>query len=401
MEKNYKGLNIAIISLAAASVIALLIFVIMNISMSSYKNVAEKYDRAINEGRYDDAYEYLDVEDSVFLTEKEFLERNSVLSDVLNGFDVKSIVKTLGKKGVNIALSRLLGVQYKVIEAEDADGMASVTYEKSSKYDPYGVLNGMSTVQLKKSDHNHMLFFPNWRITDDSIIVNDITLYVPKCQKVLINGIEMPASYMQGEEGNYVIYKIPGLYNGDQVCSITMDGENYKHYNISAKKSKDIIYVEDINATPEQQLEAVNAAYDAFKKIIDAEARGADFNEIKDIFTPDSIKAEREKYNEDKTSFITTNKTSGIKEVNVKDVAATFYDISFTNGTVEIGVMLEYNDSNKGVIEPMIATFLGRNEGEDSNNNDTQIIRMQYVDGKWLVSSSGENRIAENNWFML
>ena len=63
--------------------------------------------------------------------------------------------------------------------------------------------------------------------------------------------------------------------------------------------------------------------------------------------------------------------------------------------------MLEYNDSNKGVIEPMIATFLGRNEGEDSNNNDTQIIRMQYVDGKWLVSSSGENRIAENNWFML
>lgn len=294
MEKNYKGLNIAIISLAAASVIALIIFFIMNISMASYKNVAEKYDRAINEGRYEDAYEYLDVEDSVFLTEKEFLERNSVLSDVLNGFDVKSIVKTLGKKGINIALSRLLGVQYKVVEAEDADGMASVTYEKSSKYDPYGILKGMSTVQLKKSDHNHMLFFPNWRISDDSIIVNDITLYVPKCQKVLINGIEMPASYMQGEEGNYVIYKIPGLYNGDQVCSITMDGENYKHYNISAKKSKDTIYVEDINATPEQQLEAVNAAYDAFKKIIDAEARGADFNEIKDIFTPDSVKAERE-----------------------------------------------------------------------------------------------------------
>ena len=243
MEKNYKGLNIAIISLAAASVIALFIFFIMNISMASYKNVAEKYDKAINEGRYEDAYEYLDVEDSVFLTKKEFLERNSVLSDVLNGFDVKSIVKTLGKKGINIALSRLLGIQYKVVEAEDADGMATVTYEKSSKYDPYGILNGMSTVQLKKSDHNHMLFFPNWRISDDSIIVNDITLYVPKCQKVLINGIEMPSSYMQGEEGNYVIYKIPGLYNGDQVCSITMDGENYKHYNISAKKSKDTIYV--------------------------------------------------------------------------------------------------------------------------------------------------------------
>ena len=401
MEKNYKGLNIAIISLASAAVIALLIFFIMNISMASYKNVAEKYDKAINEGRYEDAYEYLDVEDSVFLTEKEFLERNSVLSDVLNGFDIKSIIKTVGKKGINIALSRLLGVQYKVIEASDEDGIASVTYEKSSKYDVYGILKDMSTVQLKKSDHNHMLFFPNWRISDENIIVNDITLYVPKCQKVLINGIEMPASYMQGEEGNYVIYKIPGLYNGDQVCSITMDGENYKHYNISAKKSKDTIYVEDINATPEQQLEAVNAAYDAFKKIIDAEAKGADFSEIQGMFTPDSLKAEKEKFNEDKASFITTNKTSGIKEVNVKDVTATFYDVSFTNGTVEIGVMLEYNDSNKGVVEPFIASFTGKSEGEDYNNNDTQIIRMQYVDGKWLVSSSGENRIAENNWFVL
>ena len=401
MNKQYKGLNIAIISLASASVLALLIFFIMNISMASYKNVAEKYDRAINEGRYEDAYEYLDVEDSVFLTKKEFLERNSVTSDVLNSADYKSVIKTVGKKGTNILLSRLLGVQYKVIESGDEDGVASVTYEKSSKYDVYGIIKGISTIELKKSDHNHMLLFPNWRINDDSIIVSNTTLYIPKCQRALINGIEIPASYVQGEEGGYVIYKIPGLYNGDQVCSITMDGENYKHYNVSAKKSNDIIYVDDVNATLEEQREAINAAYDAFKKIIDAEARGADFSEIQDMFTPDSIKTEKDKYNEDKSNFLATNKTSGIKEVNLKDVAATFYDISYTNGTIEIGVLLEYNDSNKGVIEPFIASFLNKSEGEDYDNNDSQIIRLQYVGDRWLVSSSGENRVAENNWFFL
>ena len=149
MNKQYKGLNIAIISLASASVLALLIFFIMNISMASYKNVAEKYDRAINEGRYEDAYEYLDVEDSVFLTKKEFLERNSVTSDVLNSADYKSVIKTVGKKGTNILLSRLLGVQYKVIEADDEDGVASVTYEKSSKYDVYGIIKPFKSKKRK------------------------------------------------------------------------------------------------------------------------------------------------------------------------------------------------------------------------------------------------------------
>lgn len=401
MKNNYRGLNIAIISIGAAAALALVIFFIMNISMASYKNVAEKYDRAVNEGRYEDAYEYLDVEDSVFLTKKEYLDRHNLLTGALDEFNISDAIKTVGTKGLDIFLSRLLGIQYKVIESDAEDGIANVTYEKSSRYDVYGILKDMTTVELKKSSSNHMLIFPDWRISDDKVIVNNITLYVPKCQNARLNGIDIPASYKQGEEGKYTIYKIPGLYTGDQLCSITMDGENYKHYNVSAKKSNDTIYVDDVDASPEQQREAVDAAYDAFKKIIDAEAKGADFNEISTLFTSDSLKSEKDKYDEDKTYFMTTAKTHGITEVDVKDVTATFYDIAYTNGTVEIGVLLEYTNANKGVVNPYIAAFTGKTEGEDSASDLTQVIRMQYVGDKWLVSSSGTNRIVENSWFMI
>lgn len=401
MKDNYKGLNIAIISLVTAVVIAIIIFFIENVAMTGYKSVAEKYDKAMNEGRYEDAYEYLDIEDSVFLTKKEFLERNSIASDLLNSFDLQSALEAVGTKGVDIAISRLLGVQYKVVEDHEEDGNATVTFEKTSKYDAVGVLKGMTTLNLKKSEHNHMGIFSNWRVEDETLIAKDITLYIPKAKRVLIDGIEIPSSYVDGEKDNYTIYKIPGLYTGDHICSLTMDGENYKHFNIASNRSKDTIYVEDINVTIEQQQEAMRAAYDAFKTIVSAEARGADFNEIQELFVPGSIKSEKEKFNEDKTAFITTSKTSGITEVTIKDVTASFYDQAFTNGTLEIGVMLEYNDSNKGINEPIVAEIFDKTNGEDAGNNITQVIRMQYVDGKWLVSSSGNNRIVENVWFML
>ena len=73
--------------------------------------------------------------------------------------------------------------------------------------------------------------------------------------------------------------------------------------------------------------------------------------------------------------------------------------MAFVDGTIEVSVKLEYTDSNQGVIDPYIAYFVKKDRGEDTNNNMTQLVRMRYVDGDWVVSSSGDSGVAGNNWF--
>ena len=399
MNKENKGLNIAIYSLGGGVVVCIILFFIINLVSGSYVNVAQKYDKAVQEGRYEDAYEYLDVEDSVFLTKSEYLTRNSVITDIVTGLDVKSVIKTVGKKGIGMLIYNLMNMQYEVAQQQDEDGKAVVTFLKKPKWDKDGIMTDMSTITLTKNDSNHMLFFSDWRVSNEDVIVKNITLEIPKYQKAYIDGIAIPESYIDSSTEDTITYVIPGLFTGEHRCSLTNDGLDFKNYNVSANKNDAKITIKEVDVTKEEQQVIIDKAYDAFKTITEAELAGTDFNGIKDRFAEETVALERLKYNEDKNNFYTTNKSSGIDAVEVKDVIASIYDMSYVDGTVEVSVKLEYNDSNKGVIDPYIAYFLGRNRGEDSNNDMTQLVRMRYVNGDWVVGSSGDSGVAGNNWF--
>ncbi len=399
MMKENKGLKIAVISLASAVVVALILFFAINASSSSYKTVAEQYDRAVRDGRYEDAYKYLDVEDSVFLTETEYLTRQSILGDVLNSYDISSLVEKVAEKGFNMIISKLINIQYEVVESKDQDGKASVTFMRKPIFDTYGVLSEMTTIALIKDDTNTMLFFPDWRVDDQKVIVHDITLEIPKYTSAYIDGIAIPASYMESENGDKLIYHIPGLYTGDHVCSLSNDGYNFNTFSFITDRSNSTVRIEEFEATVEDQQAVIDKAYEAFRAITEAEVRGAEFGEIRGYFTNDSIAAEREKYNQAKEYFLTTAKTSGIDSVDVKDVVASIYGASFVDGTMEVTVSLEYKDTNTGKIDPYIAAIIGKDSGVDADNRMTQTIRMRYEDGNWKVSSTGSRSVADNCWF--
>ena len=77
-------------------------------------------------------------------------------------------------------------------------------------------------------------------------------------------------------------------------------------------------------------------------------------------------------------------------------LSTTWYNEAFTDGTLEVSVQLDYKDTNKGKINTYV---LGVFEGTDDNHEITQVMRMQYVDGRWVVSSFGDNRIIDYQWF--
>lgn len=399
MKNGNKGLNIAIVSLAAACVIAIIIFFGINAGNSGYENVAKKYDKAVSEGKYEDAYEYLDVKDSVFLTKSEYLARQSVVADAFNSLDVKGLIKTVGKKGLGILVNSLFNMQYEVVESKEDDGKAVVAFLKKPKQDTYGILTDTATVKLTKNSSNHMLFFSDWRVSNEDVIVKNITLEIPKYKMAYIDGVAIPESYLDSSTDDTNTYVIPGLYTGAHVCSLSNDGETYKNYNVTTDKSNSRVVVKEVEVSKEEQQVVIDKAYNAFRTITEAELKGSDFNEIKGIFLPESVLSEREKFNEDKNNFYTTNKSSGIDNVEVKDVIASIYDMAFVDGTIEVSVKLEYTDSNQGVIDPYIAYFVKKDRGEDTNNNMTQLVCMRYVDGDWVVSSSGDSGVAGNNWF--
>jgi len=170
----------------------------------------------------------------------------------------------------------------------------------------------------------------------------------------------------------------------------------YKNYNITAGRSNTEIYVRDVTLDDNQRNEVISAAYDAFKAIIQAEARGADFEEVSSYYAPEYKKVEKTKYDEDKKSYYSEEEQTGITSVEISDVKLSIYNEAFTDGTLEVSVQLNYKDTNKGKINTYV---MGVFEGTDSNHEITQVVRMQYVDGKWLVSSFGDNRILDNQWF--
>lgn len=395
-NKPTKGLRIAIIVLAVVFVLGLIIFLSINLTITGYKNVAEKYDKAVKVGDFDKAYECLDVDESVFLTKESYSIRQSIVGDVARGISIQDVVEKVGKKAYDFALSRFAKVNYKVLEANQDGDEAVVTFQLTPRLQFLDFLADTKTIKLKKCSNNHMGIFANWKVVDEAVIAQNIKLNVPTSKKVYIDGIEMPEEYLTSEENNIRVYTIPGLFTGSHVCTITDDEVTYKNYNITAGRSNTEIYVRDVTLDDNQRNEVISAAYDAFKAIIQAEARGADFEEVSSYYAPEYKKVEKTKYDEDKKSYYSEEEQTGITSVEISDVKLSIYNEAFTDGTLEVSVQLNYKDTNKGKINTYV---MGVFEGTDSNHEITQVVRMQYVDGKWLVSSFGDNRILDNQWF--
>lgn len=395
-NKPTKGLRIAIIVLASLFVVGLIVFLSINLSITGYKSVAEKYDKAVKAGDFDKAYECLNVDDSVFLTKEAYSIRQSVIADVVQGISIQDTVEKIGKKAYDFILNRFANVNYEVLEANQDGDEAVVTFKLSPRYDMLSFLSENKTIKLKKCSHNHMGIFSNWKVVDDTVIAENIKLNVPNSKKAYIDGIEIPEEYFTGEENGMKIYVIPGLFTGSHVCTTTDDEVTFKNYNITAGRSNTEIIVKDVSLDEEQRQNVINASYDAFKAVIEAEARGAEFDEVASYFAPEYRRIEKAKYDEDKKSFYSAEEQTGITSAEISDVKGSIYNEAFTDGTLEVSVQLDYKDTNKGKINTYV---LGVFEGTDDNHEITQVMRMQYVDGRWVVSSFGDNRIIDYQWF--
>ncbi|MCR4612243.1 MAG: hypothetical protein K5644_10130 [Lachnospiraceae bacterium] len=376
--------------------ILLIIFIIINASITGYEHVAKKYGKAMKSNDYDTAYSCLYTKDSVFLTKEGFLKFCSVQESYSNE-EIETGLTYLFEEGVEKIINRLIGLNYDVSETIRDGDNAQVTFLIYSGIDTRKLLPSTATVHLKKSSSNHMGIFPDWRVVDEDILVLDTTLQIPDCDTAYIDGIEIPDSYLVSKENGVRTYNIPGLYTGIHVCSIKKGEEELKHYGFASNQSNQKVVVSEESLDEATQRDAVNACYEAFKSIITAEATGADFSQISHLFAPSYVEKARENFETDKSYFKLKDSKGGIETVNVKDVSASVYNQIKNDNVTVVSIKLNYNNSNTGKTNLYI---FETKAGADTNNEESQIINMQLIDGKWLISSFGDNEVVGNNWFM-
>lgn len=387
--------NVIWISLAATFVVFFLIFIITGFSITSYSNVATKYMEKMAQNDHKDAYNYLAVDDSVFMTKAQFIAKESVVNDIVSADSVSQAVRSIGKKAINYVTAKFTDTKYTVVDKCKSGDYAKVTLKAKSGNSLFNSITTEQTVYLKRCG-NHLLIFPNWKVVDEDVMATNVTMHIPESDKVYIDGIEMPQDYIEGDDGSYVEYVIPSLYKGSHVCSVKYDDKTIKNYNFNVNKSDTSITIGDIELTKEQQVEVINKAAESFRTIIEAQNEGRDFEAISGTFADGSKAATKESYDNGKKFFFKDNGYVGISGVEISNMTGSVVDAAFSDDTLEVTVDLTFTDTNKGKINTIIAGYL---QGSDDSNECTQRISMEYVDGKWVVSSLGTNNVINNILF--
>lgn len=391
-EKSSRNRKVVIFVLAGVFALFLILFFVVGLVTSNPTHVAKSYKEAVDEANYEKAYKYLAVEDSVFMTKEEYLTKVSVVSDALNADSTLDFVGKIGEKAVKYISNIYGNFSYRVIDKKTEGDVTEIAFEKKSGVDKLNLFKSEERVHLKKCGR-HMLIFPNWKVVDPEVVVTDITIEIPKAEKAYIDGIAMPNSYKVEEKDTTQIFKIPALYTGSHVCSLSNDDVNFDNYRFDTLRSNASIKIQEVNVTTEEQNAAIKAGADAIAAVITAQINNESFNAVDKLFAPKSKEECKSEFEADKKYFYSSNGVIGITSVDISNVKASVVDAALVDGAIEVTIEYDYNLSNKAIINTVVA---GSYQGSDADNAVTQTIRLQLHDGEWLVSSFGTNMVTAN-----
>lgn len=269
---------------------------------------------------------------------KAYMDKNvNALCDTISLDESDFVNKKLLKESFK-DLEKVKIANYKAEKQQNNDSLSTTV---TIKYVEEGSSKERTAnIRLVKNKNKKWLFFDNWSVDSDELIVNDYTLSVPKDAEVTINGISLSDKYKKDAYSSYYdSYTIPSILKGEYEIianvgsGIKLSGKLEVKNSYSSFSYNGLKLEEKTKETIEKELK------EKLKTMYDGTVNDKSFDDIKESFSEDYRDDFENTYNNLKNYVITDYKK--LKEFNITDLKVGSY--SFSGDELRVNVQIKYD----------------------------------------------------------
>lgn len=303
------------------------------------------YFETLMEGDLGEAYDYLDIQGSEFLSKEMFRKT----CDVENRGRLSSFTAKEKKRKENAVM---IEVTYR-LKNETGDQTKQIIMEKKDK---------------------KFFLFHDWKVNPGSTIKRQVDISAPSGAKVLLDDVELSDKYKKGSEGGTDAYTIDALFCGNHVIKASRQDtqEVVQTEYINPNDDSEWFIIVNRPKLKKEKLEQISKnAQEVFRKIMEAKSKGQDSGFIDEMISHKKGAENTKKYY---GGFLTMN--------------APHYDVDH----IRVGAVDESDpqclSDIDGITDEIIAEVClsGQCHYESNNTKITQnvlvVMVYAYVDGK-------------------
>ena len=344
-KKNKIIISIIIVLCVTLTIVGLIL-------SNNYKpsKVALEYFTALMENDTDKLYDYISVPENEFTTKEMFKkvnDDNDDDDDLLN-------YKVTSEKISNDGLTAEVEISY----TKEDDKTTST-----------------KTIYLVKDKKNKLLIFDNWKISNQSSMINeDYTITTIKDATLKLEGVTVDKKYKENSSYNYDTYVIPALFKGTYDVTISLKNGLTTKTTINVNNSYSA-NINDLELSDEDEDNLENTIKDNINALYKAAIEKKTFDDVKTSFEYDD--ADLSDLESSYNSF--SNSINGLIEYNVDEVE--IEDISInSDGYLYVQTKISYKYTAEKYIQ---------DETVSKEDNDIAYLTFDYADGFKLVDMLG------------
>ena len=333
-------------------VLCVILTIVGLILSNNYKpsKIALEYFTVLMENDTDKLYDYISVPENEFTTKEMFKkvnDDNDDDDDLLN-------YKVTSEKISNDGLTAEVEISY----TKEDDKTTST-----------------KTIYLVKDKKNKLLIFDNWKISNQSSMINeDYTITTIKDATLKLEGVTVDKKYKENSSYNYDTYVIPALFKGTYDVTISLKNGLTTKTTINVNNSYSS-NINDLELSDEDEDNLENTIKDNINTLYKAAIEKKTFDDVKTSFEYDD--ADLSDLESSYNSF--SNSINGLIEYNVDEVE--IEDISInSDGYLYVQTKISYKYTAEKYIQ---------DETVSKEDNDIAYLTFDYNDGFKLVDMLG------------
>lgn len=215
----------------------------------SAEYIAKSYFETIMEGDLGEAYEFLEVKESAFISKELFKKTYKP--------------ESRGKLG-----------SYSVKEEREDSVSATVTVT-------YRVLNEseerMKEIVLLKKPDKKFFIFDHWKINPGEDIAADVSICVPQNAAVSLDGVNLGKEYKKSKGDGYDIYQVPEIFCGKHVINATKEDTQPIEKNVvfysDTGEEENVVWLPQMHLEKKVLQRIAENSQNVFKCIMDAKIK--------------------------------------------------------------------------------------------------------------------------------
>ena len=332
------------------------------------EKLVKDYAQAGLEGRWDEAYGYLDL-DSDGLSKAQYLNSRAARED---------------QDYTDLTVREKSGKVDKEIRQLAASGDSSedfVNYEVRCKVEGE---TQKSTVVAVRTGYRKFFLFDEWKIVPAGLYGENISVTVPAESELLLNGQTPDMKEADAEDGTfYSVYEIPALFYGTYQVEIRQEGMETYRKLVDYQGNSDAFDFYNVYLMPDREtMGALTEQFAAdYGALLDSALKGQDFDTVSSYFTETALEdgAAEENYNNLKDSAYSSKKEYGITRCELSNISIEFVSPADSYVSEPGDVILRIHGDMTAYY-----TYDGETE-EEETGNDTWDIRYHLENGVWKL----------------